>query len=322
MPDSLESLGLPEYRSLSGSALSRLAADVRSRLPGDWEAGSDRFGVRAGPTAGGPRFRLLPGGVYRIGLSDEELAAAVAIAPQPNLTVTEMTPAREVKLDPVLMADLPITQAVASQFIVGLDTGHPDHPAMLCRDEALAIAGDLGWRLPSEAEWEACCRGGSSTLFPWGSTLPEAAVLERWMAWSLPEENIERNALGFGGLCFGEWCSDEFRVSHDPDAAIEPGAYVIKGGAAQFWPWQDQEWVWCACAMRMPSTALFADQSVALLDRCATWSNDRLLHIGHLAPAECGVVGVGLRPGSGPGSGVRQHRGVAKEQARHRGLPR
>jgi len=82
---------------------------------------------------------------------------------------------------------------------------------------------------------------GSSTLFPWGSTLPEAAVLDRWMEWSLTEENIERNALGFGGLFFAEWCSDEFRVSHDPDAAIEPGAYVIKGGAVQFWPWQYQE---------------------------------------------------------------------------------
>jgi hypothetical protein len=96
-----------------------------------------------------------------------------------------------------------------------------------------------------------------------GSTLPGEATLDRWLAWSLVGENIERNAIGFGGLYFGEWCSDEFRVSHAPGAAVEPGAYVIRGGAAQFWPWQDQEWVWCACAMRMPSTALFADRRCA-----------------------------------------------------------
>jgi formylglycine-generating enzyme len=263
VPDSLESLDLSAYRSLPDSALSRLAGDVRSRLPGGWEAGSDRFGVWARQAVVGLRFRLLPGGVHRIGLSDDELAAAVAIAPQPQMTVSEMMPVRDVKLQALLVGDLPITQAVARQFVADLDTGYPDQPAMLSRDEALAIAGDLRCRLPSEAEWEACCRAGSSTLFPWGSTLPEAPVLDRWMAWSLTDESIERNALGFGGLFFGEWCSDEFRVSHDPDAAIEPGAYVVQGGAAQFWPWQDQEWVWCACAMRMPSTGLFADQRCA-----------------------------------------------------------
>lgn len=131
MPDSLESLDLPAYRSLPDSALSRLAGDVRSRLPGGWEAGSDRFGVWARQAVVGLRFRLLPGGVHRIGLSDDELAAAVAIAPQPQMTVSEMMPVRDVKLQALLVGDLPITQAVARQFVADLDTGYPDQPAML-----------------------------------------------------------------------------------------------------------------------------------------------------------------------------------------------
>jgi hypothetical protein len=49
-------------------------------------------------------FRLLPAGRYRIGLSDEELAAARAIEAYPNLTISEMTPVRSVWLAAVLLS--------------------------------------------------------------------------------------------------------------------------------------------------------------------------------------------------------------------------
>jgi formylglycine-generating enzyme required for sulfatase activity len=264
MPNSVLSYSLPEYQALSNAELDRLAADLRSHLPGGWEAGTDEFGVWARLADSGLRFRLLPGGTYRIGMSEEELAAAVAIAPEPNLTVEEMRPVREVKLDPVLVGEIPITRAVARQLLRGFDTAGDDHhPAMLLRGEAVTLTEKVGCRLPNEAEWESCCRAGSTTLFPWGSSLPDAPTLDRWMTWSLTREDIARNALGLAGLFFGEWCLDPFRVSHEPDAAVEPDAFVIKGGAAQFWPWQDQEWVGAACAMRMPSTALFDDQRCA-----------------------------------------------------------
>jgi hypothetical protein len=137
-------------------------------------------------------------------------------------------------------------------------------PAMVTRDEAIAIAEALSCRLPSEAEWEACCRAGSSGPFPWGSTLPDSTTLERWLDWSLVDDDLQRSVLGFGGLFFGEWCANEFRVSHQPDAPVRAGAFVVKGGGAQFWPWQNQEWVWCMCAMRMPSADLFADRRCAV----------------------------------------------------------
>ena len=67
---------------------------------------------------------------------------------------------------------------------------------------------------------------------------------------------------GVKGIFFGEWCSDVFKLSHAENASAISGSNVIKGGAAYFWPWQDQEWVWCMCAMRMPSTDL--DEGVAV----------------------------------------------------------
>jgi len=41
------------------------------------------------------------------------------------------------------------------------------------------------------------------------------------------------------------------------EVAIEEGSSVVRGGGSQFWPWQDEEWIWCASAMRMPSSGLF-----------------------------------------------------------------
>ncbi len=229
-----------------------------------WDASEDELGdLAAHPDPElSVRLRWLPRGVRRIGLSDQELAAARALAPLPDITVEELTPVVEIEVGPAWVGELPLTAGVACHL--GIDQPDvPDvHPARLTRAEAIEACGQLGGRLPSEAEWETCARAGSSPLFPWGDELLPDESLEPWLAWNLDGE-LARNPAGFGGLFFGEWCSDEFRVSHAPGAPTVAGAHVIKGGGAQFWPWQDQEWVWCMPAMRMPSTDLFADGRAA-----------------------------------------------------------
>ncbi|HZM79772.1 MAG TPA: SUMF1/EgtB/PvdO family nonheme iron enzyme [Candidatus Limnocylindrales bacterium] len=231
--------------------------------PAGWRTGRDAFGMWAEEPATGMRFRLLPAGTYMIGLSEGELAAARAIEPEPNISVSELTPVRSVRLDAVLIGETPFTTAVARHVLPDLAVDGADQPAMLSLDDAETVATALGCRLPTEAEWESACRAGSSTLFVWGSTLPGQAELDRWLTWSLGTDPVQRNPFGLAGLFFGEWCADEFRISHSPGAAVRPGARVVKGGGAQFWPWQDQEWVWCMSAMRMPSTGLFEDQRCA-----------------------------------------------------------
>lgn len=208
------------------------------------------------------RFRLLPAGSYRVGLSMAELRAARKIA-EPNITVEELTPVIDVTISSVLVSEIPVTNAVAREYGIGMGPGGEERPAMLTRSEADTIAQQLSCRMLSEAEWETCCRAGTSSLFPWGWHLRSRSVLDGWLSWDIVKSR-RRNRWGFGGLFFGEWCEDEFRISHEPGAPVESGAFVVKGGGAQFWPWQDQEWVWCMPAMRMPSSALFSDGRCAL----------------------------------------------------------
>jgi len=234
------------------------------RLPDGWAAGHDEIGEFATHDEHGIVLRPLPRGRYQVGLSDAEYAAAQRLAPVPNITLSEVTPVVDVEIaGEVLLADRPITARLAGELGVAVASEEPGWAAMLTRAEAESLVGQLGCRLPREAEWEIGCRAGSHSLFMWGDEVPPSEELERWLAWEIEEGSILRNDFGLGGLFFGEWCDEPFRVSHRPDADVEAGAYVVKGGGTQFWPWQDDEWVWCAPAMRMPSTALFADQRCA-----------------------------------------------------------
>jgi formylglycine-generating enzyme required for sulfatase activity len=115
--------------------------------------------------------------------------------------------------------------------------------------------------LPKEAQWEYACRAGTQTLFVWGNDLVPKEELTKWLCLDFKEGYEARcrcNGYGLYGLFTGEWCQEEYRGNYSPSAPIRHGERVVRGGAAMFWPWQDDEWVWCMPAMRMPESGLFA----------------------------------------------------------------
>lgn len=118
------------------------------------------------------------------------------------------------------------------------------------------------WRLPTEAEWEYCCRAGSDTLFASGnnsvslqefancgdqalaahcSLLTSAAKWNDGFAFTAPVGSFRPNAFGLYDLHgnVGEWCGDWFQSDFyeqssgiDPTGPATPVQWrVVRGGS-------------------------------------------------------------------------------------------
>ncbi len=203
--------------------------------------------------ASGQRFRYLPGGQYQMGLSAPELQAARAIFDPVPANIDEMRPVHAEQLQPFLIAERPVLTREADPSA----TRYRDCAAYLPDDAALAHCEALGMTLATEAQWEYACRAGTATLFTWGDALPPDAELSGWLTFDFAGGPGRANGFGLHGLFVGEWCLDRYAPSYASAAPQDgAGSRVVRGGGAFFWPWQDQEWVWCMSAMRMPGADL------------------------------------------------------------------
>jgi formylglycine-generating enzyme len=206
----------------------------------------------------GIEFIVLPAGSCQVGLSDQEEAEARRLAADPRLWWESMRPVRTLSLPSFTISRAPITNAQLRSFAPKLaQQGEPNLVARLSFADASAAAALLGGRLPTEDEWEYACRGGTSGLFPFGPLPDGDEALEPWMTW---QDAPPSNAFGLRTLFTGEWCADPWRIRRDESAVADPEVHVIRGGGAYFWPWQDEEWIWCVAAARAPSNELPEDE--------------------------------------------------------------
>lgn len=234
-----------------------LVALLQPRFVLDWRPEAEFLPVfRDGRS--GMRFLLIPPGRYQMGLSDREERAASELADPIPVNLWEMRPTRWVDVPGFLMSETPVLNELGSRVLGGRHlTGEAKRPAFVTRDEAVQIASSQQCRLAMEREWEYACRAGTATLFVFGDTLLPEPRLERWLAMDFSEPSgVQANPFGLRGMFTGEWCGDQFRVTLADDAPVIEGSYVVRGGGSFFWPWQDDEWVWCMSAMRMPSRDL------------------------------------------------------------------
>ena len=258
-----------ELRELSAASREEYLREIEKSLAGEFTI--KNLGSAAGQLPSFEQvnssieFKLIPSGEFVFGFTEKEEVAARAIAAPypPNLTLSEMRPARKVAVGSFLISRTPLLFQDARRWIdvsklSPLGAGHenPSAPAYVERECALACAKELGCRLPLEIEWEYACRANTRSLFVWGSRLPSESRLSEWLDFCLPQGKWRENAFGLQLLFAGEWCMDEWRPSHDDNDQAVLGVYVVKGGGSLFWPWQTpgEAFVWAMPAMRIQST--------------------------------------------------------------------
>lgn len=201
---------------------------------------------------GKQRFCLVPGGTFEMGFSEEEEAAVRAQAEANEgcgnhwelyehlfENVDAMRPITHVRVGPLLVAQAPGTTYDL--------------------DEATDELAESPFRVPSEAEWEYCARGGRSRELTYrGDVVPDHAD---WFRQTYQLGAKGANAFGLWGFGYEpEVCADVWHETlddHPTDGSPRTGdgPRVVRGGAAQLFPWQAcGEWHMLLSAFRMPSS--------------------------------------------------------------------
>lgn len=184
----------------------------------------------------------LPGGAFKMGSPAQELERERGEGPQHQVTIPAFS-----------MGKFEVTQA-QWRAIMG---SNPSREKVLTRpvdnvswEDAVAFCQRLSqktgrdYRLPSEAEWEYACRGGTTTPFHMGETItPELA--NYWGIYAYgegPKGQYRKKTVGVGSFpanAFGlhdmhgnvsEWCQDTWHESYQ-GAPTNGSAWVKEGDA-------------------------------------------------------------------------------------------
>jgi hypothetical protein len=217
-------------------------------------------------------FNLIIGGQFLMGLSDAEERTASGMFNKISDFTDNMKPAHIVHVKPFLISNMPILRGFAEKHLrINYKYVRPQAPNVrmkdvvmyLSRDETTILNLKFGFERPTEAQWEYAYRGGTSTLFYFGNSVPNDHVLENnILLRDFSDDSRNRSAVnpfGLVGMCAGTWCEDSFipnynNARHDDLPILGGPPFAVRAGGSHGWPWEFQhEWILCLSAYRTHS---------------------------------------------------------------------
>ncbi|WP_433553963.1 formylglycine-generating enzyme family protein [Micromonospora zamorensis] len=234
------------------------------------------------PIPSGVVFREVPGGTFRMGLSEAELDAVRAIERsggvedtiEPFLaSATNAQPVHEVRVEPFLLARHPLTVAQVQHWLPEYEDDYAEADTGTARleDDLEDLLKLLPFQLPSEARWEYAARAGTTTLTFRGDGKPDEDQLLDDFG-DETQTAAGENAFGLAAMgSTNEICADVWTPGFDgAPADARPrtgdGPRIVRGGAADLYPWQGcDEWLLLLSATRYEHANFTAVRPVAPL---------------------------------------------------------
>lgn len=204
------------------------------------------------------QFTYIPSGSFEMGLSLNELNKVKRIFEGciEDSLIEELVSSSNYTVKDFLVTIYPIQWSEIHDIFPNMKYTRGN--AWLSKNDVDRVCDYYKMRLLEDFEWEYAVQSIKRHLFPFGDEIITDIRINNWFYDKLHKSNAYTE-LGISDVFCGEWTNTLYPNNDLSDS--NHSEYCIRGGAVNFWPFQEMyEWFTCLCAYKMSSEGLFDDK--------------------------------------------------------------